>query len=191
MRSPYKGRFKVTQQFKGNIHDGLDLVGIDSKEIYSTVNGKVEKAGWESSANKKKGFGLYVRILKENSRDKYYFGHLSRLKVKAGDRVKVGDIIGIEGSTGYSSGSHCHYCVRTNGLKTKVRDISSISGIPNKLGIYGENNLQKKKTAAELALEVLQGKWGNGKERKLRLSKAGYSYSEIQEKVNELLKGGK
>ena len=41
MRSPYKGRFKVTQQFKGNIHDGLDLVGLDGKEIYSTVNGRV------------------------------------------------------------------------------------------------------------------------------------------------------
>ena len=191
MRSPYKGRFKVTQQFKGNIHDGLDLVGLDGKEIYSTVNGRVEKAGWESLANKKKGFGLYVRILKDNSRDKYYFGHLSELRVKAGDRVKVGDIIGIEGSTGYSSGSHCHYCARTLGLKSKALDISLISGIPNKIGVYSEKNTQKKKTAAQLAMEVIQGKWGNGEERRLKLRKAGYDYCEIQKKVNELLKGGK
>ena len=37
MNSPYMGDFKVTQKYKGNDHDGLDLVGIASKEIHSTV----------------------------------------------------------------------------------------------------------------------------------------------------------
>ncbi len=41
MNSPYMGDFKVTQEYKGNDHDGLDLVGIASKEIHSTVNGIV------------------------------------------------------------------------------------------------------------------------------------------------------
>ena len=70
-------------------------------------------------------------------------------------------------------------------------DISLISGIPNKIGVYSEKNTQKKKTVEELAREVLQGKWGNGAERRLKLTKAGYDYYEIQKKVNELLKGGK
>ena len=41
MNSPYNGKFRVSQQYKGTAHDGLDLVGIDSKEIHSTVNGVV------------------------------------------------------------------------------------------------------------------------------------------------------
>ena len=135
MNSPYKGKFKVTQQFKGNIHDGLDLVGLDSKNIYSTVDGVVERAGWENIFNKKQGFGRYVRIKKSNSVDRYYFGHLSALKVKKGQSVKKGDLIGIEGNTGYSFGSHCHYCIRGNASKQLIRDVSEISGIPNKIGV--------------------------------------------------------
>lgn len=44
-----------------------------------------------------------------------------------------------------------------------------------------------KKTVTEIAKEVIQGKWGNGEDRKNRLTKAGYDYGQIQRKVNELL----
>ena len=136
MNSPYKGKFKVTQEYKGSAHDGLDLVGITDKNIYSTVNGVVERAGWENSANSKQGFGLYVRIKQTGSKDRYYFGHLSKISVDVGQTVKVGDILGVEGSTGKSTGSHCHYCVRGNASKAEIKDISTISGIPNKKGNY-------------------------------------------------------
>ena len=63
MNSPYEGRFQVTQQFKGSAHDGLDLVGLDSKDIHATVTGKVIYAGWENEANHKQGFGQFVCIL--------------------------------------------------------------------------------------------------------------------------------
>lgn len=186
MNSPYKGKFKVTQQFKGSAHDGLDIVGIDSKNIYSTVDGVVERAGWENVLNKKQGFGMYVRIKQNNSVDRYYFGHLSTLKVKKGQSVKKGDLIGIEGNTGFSTGSHCHYCIRGNASKKLIRDVSAISGIPNKMGICKEEkNLQKKKTELEIAKEVLQGKWGNGATRKKKLTDAGYNYSAIQKLVNK------
>lgn len=188
MKSPYKNKFKVSQQFKGSAHDGLDLVGVDSKEIYSTVDGVVEKAGWENPDNHRQGFGLYVRIRKEGSIDKYYFGHLSAINVKAGQAVKEGDLLGIEGSTGKSTGSHCHYCARGNGSPALIRDICSISGIPNKLGIY-ENSTQQK-TVTELAKEVINGIWGNGAERKKKLTEAGYSYTEVQTEVNRLTKAG-
>lgn len=192
MNSPYNGKFKVSQQFKGAIHDGLDLVGIESKEVHSTVNGVVEKAGWENVLNHRQGFGLYVRIKKDNSIDKFYFGHLSKVLIKKGQRVKIGDVIGIEGNTGYSFGSHCHYCARGNGSKKQIRDISEISGIPNKLGVYDDGYLARlksqKKTDREIALEVIAGKWGNGAERKERLTKAGYNYSAIQTEVNKLMR---
>ena len=46
---------------------------------------------------------------------------------------------------------------------------------------------ENKKTASEIAEEVLDGKWGNGEERKKRLTEAGYNYDEVQAKVNEIL----
>ena len=45
-----------------------------------------------------------------------------------------------------------------------------------------------KKSVEELAKEVIAGKWGNGEDRKKRLTQAGYNYSEVQGKVNEILK---
>ena len=50
------------------------------------------------------------------------------------------------------------------------------------------SKITDKKTIAEVAREVLQGKWGNGTDRKNRLTAAGYDYAEVQKKVNELLK---
>lgn len=50
---------------------------------------------------------------------------------------------------------------------------------------------KKDKTVEELAKEVIAGKWGNGHERKERLTAAGYDYNKIQAKVNELMKGSK
>jgi murein DD-endopeptidase MepM/ murein hydrolase activator NlpD len=192
MNSPYKGKFRVSQQYKGSAHDGLDLVGVDSKEIHSTVNGVVERAGWENPLNRKQGFGKYVRIKKDGTNDRYYFGHLSEVKVKVGDRVKITDVIGIEGSTGYSTGSHCHYCIRGNASKKEIKDVCVISGIPNAIGTYDDGyRKEERKNALELAQEILEGKWGNGEERRKRLAEAGYNYSEIQAEVNKLVSSSK
>ena len=63
MNSPYMGNFKVTQEYKGATHDGLDLVGQDNKNIHSTVNGVVAFAGWENPSKHSQGFGQYVKII--------------------------------------------------------------------------------------------------------------------------------
>lgn len=152
MNSPYMGNFKVTQSYKGAEHDGLDLVGQDSKEIHSTVNGKVEFAGWENPGNHSQGFGQYVKIVDTKTGYGFYFGHLSEIKVKVGDTVKITDIIGVEGSTGYSTGSHCHYCIRKNGKGTHI-DVSNFSGIPNKIGIYNDGYISTK-TGKEIELKI-------------------------------------
>ena len=61
MNSPYMEKFKVTQAYKGDsVHDGLDLVGIDSKEIHATIGGTVHYAGLENAADHSQGFGQYV-----------------------------------------------------------------------------------------------------------------------------------
>lgn len=195
MNSPFNGRFQVTQKFKGADHDGLDLVGLDSKEIHSTVNGTVRYAGWENSKNHRQGFGQYVCVRSDSDGNYYYFGHMSEIKAKTGDKVKIGQVIGIEGDTGYSFGSHCHYCVRKNYAKGNFLNVCEISGIPNELGIYDDGaaaakpkNTTPSKSVDEVAKEVINGKWGNGADRKKKLEAAGYNYKEVQSKVDELLK---
>lgn len=137
MNSPYMGRFQVTQQFKGSAHDGLDLVGLDSKDIHATVSGKVVYAGWENENNHKQGFGQFVCIQGPDN-NYYYFGHMSKIIAKTGDTVKCTDTIGVEGDTGYSFGSHCHYCVRPRFAAGCYLDVTQISGIPNALGTYND-----------------------------------------------------
>ena len=131
MNSPFCGKFRVTQQYKPGTHDGLDLVGIDSKEVHATVSGTVHYAGWENANNHAQGFGQYVCIRGTDGLF-YYYGHLSELRVRTGQAVACTDVIGIEGSTGRSTGSHCHYEIRSAFYKgAKVYDVCSKSGIPN------------------------------------------------------------
>jgi murein DD-endopeptidase MepM/ murein hydrolase activator NlpD len=127
------GDFKVTQKFSVQ-HNGLDLIGISSKDIHSTVNGVVQYAGWENPNDKKQGFGMYVCI-KSVDGNFYYFGHLSQVAVKTGDKIAVTDIIGAEGSTGFSTGSHLHYEIRPQFAKGEYHDVVKISGIKNECGI--------------------------------------------------------
>ena len=51
---------------------------------------------------------------------------------------------------------------------------------------YKKPNIPEKKTVTQLAKEVIEGKWSNGDERKQKLTEAGYNYSAVQKKVNEL-----
>ena len=114
-----------------------------------------------------------------------------------GEHVKITQIIGIEGNTGHSFGSHLHYCCRNNASKSEIRNICTISGIPNKLGTYDDgykaghstvHAAPAKKSNEEIAKEVIKGKWGKGADRKQRLTAAGYNPSEIQKIVNRLMK---
>lgn len=154
MNSPYTGRFKVTQQYKGDSHDGLDLVGIDSKEIHSTVKGVVQYAGWENPKDHSQGFGQYVCVWAGDG-DYYYFAHLSELRVHTGQKVEITDVIGVEGCTGYTipkgqAGSHCHYCIRprfVGGVPGNHRNVSLISGIPNEIGVYDDGYRPQNVTA--------------------------------------------
>lgn len=136
MNSPYMGKFYISQGFTLGKHDGLDLVGQDSKEIHATVSGIVHHAGWENAADHSQGFGLFVCIKSSDGRY-YYYGHMSEVKCKVGQQVKCTDVIGIEGSTGKSTGSHCHYEIRTSFTKNSpanVVNVCTVSGIPNNPG---------------------------------------------------------
>ena len=71
----------------------------------------------------------------------------------------------------------------------------TISGIPNQIGTYTSTLFDNAKTATQsqvksitaIAKEVINGLWGNGNDRKTKLTNAGYNYSDVQKEVNRLL----
>jgi len=90
-------------------HAGLDFAAPQGTPIYATANGTVETAG-----NTGNGYGNHV-VINNGYGYSTLFGHMFRIKVKHGEKVKRGEIIGWVGNTGKSTGPHCHYEVHRNG----------------------------------------------------------------------------
>lgn len=90
-------------------HAGLDFAAPQGTPIYATANGVVNTAG-----NLGNGFGNHV-IINHGYGYETLYGHMFRIKVRSGTRVKRGEIIGWVGNTGKSTGPHCHYEVHKNG----------------------------------------------------------------------------
>lgn len=90
-------------------HAGLDFAAPQGTPIYATANGTVEVAG-----NTGNGYGNHV-VINHGYGYATLYGHMFRVKVKPGDKVKRGEVIGWVGSTGKSTGPHCHYEVHRNG----------------------------------------------------------------------------
>ena len=91
------------------MHEGIDLAAPIGTPIYSTAEGTVLRAGWNSG-----GYGNLVEI--DHGRGIITrYGHLSAVLVHPGDRVTRGQQVGRMGSTGRSTGSHLHYEVRIDG----------------------------------------------------------------------------
>ena len=91
------------------MHKGLDFTAPQGTPIYATGDGVVKKTG-----NAGDGYGNHVEINHGYGYETLY-GHMVRIKVRGGQRVKRGEIIGWVGSTGKSTGPHCHYEVSING----------------------------------------------------------------------------
>lgn len=92
-------------------HTGLDFTAPLGTPIYATGDGKVEEAGYGDE-----GYGNHV-IIRHGYGYETLYGHMVRVKAKQGQRVKRGEVIGWVGSTGKSTGPHCHYEVIKNGEK--------------------------------------------------------------------------
>ncbi|MFP4044028.1 MAG: DUF5930 domain-containing protein [Rhodosalinus sp.] len=108
---PVKGNYRFTSGFGmrwGRMHKGADFAAAHGSPIYSTADGVVTHAGWLS------GYGRLVKIQHEFGIETRY-AHMSRIRVKEGQRVSRGDRIGDMGNSGRSTGTHLHYEVRVGG----------------------------------------------------------------------------
>lgn len=88
-------------------HTGVDYGKDGSPNIIAAASGTVTRSQWLG------GYGNCITIRHSINGTRYetLYGHLSKLLVKVGDKVKAGDLIGIRGSTGNSSGEHLHYSI--------------------------------------------------------------------------------
>lgn len=89
-------------------HHGLDFAVVEGTPIKTTMSGKVVHSGWNDQ-----GYGNLVIV--ENGNKRTYYAHLSELPVEQGAWVNQGDVIGLSGNTGNSTGPHLHYEIRING----------------------------------------------------------------------------
>jgi murein DD-endopeptidase MepM/ murein hydrolase activator NlpD len=106
--TPAPGAF-VSQGFDRQIHEGIDFSGDFGMPIVATADGIVTKAGWD-----KDGLGKAITI-QHSDGSRTVYGHNQRLLIKAGDRVKAGEIIAEMGSTGFSTGPHLHLEIWVDG----------------------------------------------------------------------------
>lgn len=93
------------------LHAGLDFAAPQGTPIYATANGTVTLAGFSDG-----GYGNHV-VINHGYGYETVYGHMVKVKARAGQKVKRGEIIGYVGSTGKSTGPHCHYEVHKNGQK--------------------------------------------------------------------------
>jgi murein DD-endopeptidase MepM/ murein hydrolase activator NlpD len=98
---------ELSQEYNAG-HHGLDFSVVEGTPVRSTMTGNVVYSGWNDQ-----GYGNLVIV--ENGNRRTYYAHLSELPVFKGERINQGDVIGLSGNTGNSTGPHLHYEIRING----------------------------------------------------------------------------
>jgi murein DD-endopeptidase MepM/ murein hydrolase activator NlpD len=106
------------------LHSGVDFAAPKGTPIYAAGDGVVQKAGWSN------GYGNYVQIRHANGYETGY-GHMSAYAkgVRAGTRVRQGQVIGYVGSTGRSTGPHLHYEIHIAGKKVNPLGVKMATGV--------------------------------------------------------------
>lgn len=115
--APVRGRLTSTFGWRvspfyghGRIHFGVDIAAPPGTPIFATANGTVLRVTQSDD------YGKFVEIIHEKKMITRY-AHTSAIYVKAGAKVKKGEIIGAVGNTGRSTGPHVHYEIEVNGKK--------------------------------------------------------------------------
>jgi len=102
-------RFGSRESIRNHTHKGIDIAASYGTNIKAVADGTIEYASYNSG-----GYGNLV-IIDHGNGIKTYYGHCSKLCVSVGQKVNAGDVIAKVGSTGNSTGNHCHFEIRVNG----------------------------------------------------------------------------
>ena len=113
--------YKYCSRWYSSGHKGVDICAPAGTPIYATAAGTVTKAGYERGGAGT-GYGYSV-IMSHGSGYTSVYAHCLSLAVHAGQSVKQGQLIGYVGSTGRSSGNHCHFEIRLNGSYVPPQNI--------------------------------------------------------------------
>jgi murein DD-endopeptidase MepM/ murein hydrolase activator NlpD len=107
---PVNGGYISDTFMNSRVHKGIDIAANEGTEIYAADAGTVIASGWNNG-----GYGYMVMIDHGNG---YYtlYAHCSSLTVRTGENVLKGQLIARVGSTGDSTGNHCHFEIRYNGI---------------------------------------------------------------------------
>lgn len=105
--------YRYCSRWYGGRHRGVDICAPAGTPIYASAGGTVTKAGY-NKAGAGTGYG-YSLIINHGGGYSTVYAHCLSLTVSAGQTVKQGQLIGYVGSTGRSTGNHCHFEVRLNG----------------------------------------------------------------------------
>lgn len=124
------------------MHAGLDFTAPQGTPIYATADGTVKIAGFSDG-----GYGNHV-VINHGYGYETLYGHMVRIKATRGQRVNRGEVIGYVGSTGKSTGPHCHYEVHKNGNK-----LDPVYFFYNDLGPEQFNELLKRAKASNQSFD--------------------------------------
>ena len=128
---------------KRSFHSGVDIDLNTGDEVYASFDGIIKIAKVD------RGYGKVVVIKHSNGLETTY-AHLSKFKVKAGETVVAGTVIGLGGNTGRSRGSHLHYEVRYNGIPINPNYLISNKKLPIKIELTNKENKIYKKPITDI-----------------------------------------
>jgi len=101
-KNPFSGEWKN--------HNGVDFAASEDTPVYAVKDGTINLAKYDPT------FGNYIILKHRDDSVTSVYAHLSKMKVKAGQKVKRGDIIGYVGKTGMATGPHLHFEIRFGGI---------------------------------------------------------------------------
>lgn len=154
MRFRITSEYGVLEEVRQGAHTGIDLAMPSGTELRSLMNGTVEKVFDNSGA-----IGNGVMIKTDDGKELIY-GHMDKVDVNAGDQVNAGELIGLSGNTGNSTGPHLHFGMKENGSfidpSEHVDKLDSMLGPVGHL-LYNPIKDQVSENTKEFIIGVLEG----------------------------------
>lgn len=197
--------YTVTGPFGPRTHPIKKTPDFHTGTDYNTPSGTPLASPWDgvvtgvSKNDSEEGYGGTVFIYNERVDRTYYASHMKDFDVVVGQQVKKGQRIGLSGGAkkprrdkyaGSSTGSHLHAGIIL-GKRSSVPPKKANAHLFTDIETYDFTRADLIVNEADvdrLAKEVIQGKWGNGLDRKYHLEAQGHDYSIIQSRVDEMLK---